>query len=137
MNMSIAVFTAGLAWFVLAAILFFNPMTDRVYTSQESEAGVRALPKSPRTIGMILLAVFIQCILWTMVFLAIAKALPGNGLVKGTAFGGILIATKMIPRDIDRLLLTTYPKKRMLIEFVIGSVCCICVGVVFGMLLTG
>jgi hypothetical protein len=135
MNLIFAVVTASLAWFILAAILFFNPIVDKIYTGQENEPGVRALPKSPKTIGMILIAVFTQSILWSFVYYIVAPALPGERLFRGLVFGMILVVTKMIPRDIDRLLLTSYPKRRMVIEFIIGSVCCICVGVVFSLLI--
>jgi uncharacterized membrane protein YagU involved in acid resistance len=107
----------------------------RSHTGQENEPGVRALPKSPKTIGMILIAVFTQSILWSFVYYIVAPALPGERLFRGLVFGMILVVTKMIPRDIDRLLLTSYPKRRMVIEFIIGSVCCICVGVVFSLLI--
>jgi hypothetical protein len=43
----------------------------------------------------------------------------------------VLTATKILPRDIDRLLLTTYPKRRMVIEAVIGVICAFVVGFVF------
>jgi len=135
MNISIVVIIASAVWFFLAAVLFFNPVVDKIYKSQEGDSGVRVLPKSLKTISMILLAVFIQCILWSVVFKTVSPALPEGALYKGFGFGLILISTKMIPRDIDRLLLSTYPRKRMLIEFIIGAVCCICVGVVFAALL--
>jgi len=41
--MILAIFVSIAAWFVVAAILFFNPIADRFYRSQESEPAVRAL----------------------------------------------------------------------------------------------
>jgi len=131
----IAVAVASVAWFIVAAILFFNPVTDRVYRSEESNPAVKALPKSPQTIGKILTAIVIQVILWAYVYTIIQSVLPADKLMKGLLFGFIVVLTKMIPRDIDRVLLTTYPRKRMSIEFVIGIVCSFVVGIVFGYLL--
>lgn len=135
METLIATGAATAAWFITAAALFFNPIVDPIYRSQEGHPAVRALPKVPATIGKILLAVAIQSFLWALVFRLIEPVLPGETLGKGLAFGAILVVTKLVPRDVDRLLLTTYPTKRMLIELVIGIVCAIVVGVVYAYVL--
>ena len=126
---------ATLAWFVVAAILFFNPIVDKIYRSEESHPAVRSLPQNPKTIGMILLAVVIQTAAWAYVYAMVKPVLPETPIMKGVMFGLILTLTKILPRDIDRVLLTTYPKKRMAIEFVIGIVCAVVLGVVFAYLL--
>lgn len=135
MTFLLAVLAATVIWFVLAGILFFNPVTDKVYRSEEKHAAVRTLPQSPKTIGMILIAIIIQTVLWAYVYTLVAAALPGDKLIKGLMFGLILVLTKIIPREADRILLTTYPKKRMTIEFIIGIICSLAVGVTFGYLL--
>lgn len=132
MTFLLAVLVAAIAWFIVAAILFFNPITDKIYRSEEKHPAVRALPQAPKTIGMILGAVLLQTLLWAYVYQLVSPALPGDKMARGLLFGFILVLTKIIPRDIDRLLLTTYPKKRMLIEFAIGIVCSFVVGIVFG-----
>ncbi len=131
----VAVLVATILWFLVAAVLFFNPFVDKIYRSEEGHAGVRALPQSAKTIGMILLAVVIQSLLWAYVYTLISSGLAGGRLCKGLTFGLILSLTKIIPRDIDRILLTTYPRKRMTIEFVVGIICSLVVGIVFGYLL--
>lgn len=131
----LAIIVATILWFLVAAVLFFNPVIDKIYRSEESHAAVRALPQSLKTICMILIAVVIQSALWAYVYTLISPALIGGKLCKGLVFGLILALTKIIPRDIDRILLTTYPKKRMTIEFIIGIICSLVVGVVFGYML--
>jgi len=131
----LAVLVATILWFLVAAVLFFNPFVDKIYRSEESHAAVRALPQSGKTIGMILLAVVVQSLLWAYVYTLIGSALGGGKLGRGLTFGLILALTKIIPRDIDRILLTTYPRKRMTIEFIIGIICSLIVGVVFGYML--
>lgn len=133
--MIIAVLTATFAWFVTAAILFFNPWTDRIYNLTAGAPGVRALPKSPQTIVKILAAILVQCILWALLYDILKPALPGTGWLKGLSFGGVLLTFKMIPREIDRLLLSTYPLQRLQIEFWIGAICCFVVGIVFALIL--
>ena len=130
-----AIGAATFAWFIVAGILFFNPITDKIYRSRDHQPGVRVLPPNPKSIGMILAAIVVQIILWALVFHAVKGALPIDKLTRGLSFGLILIATKMIPRDADRILLSTYPSKRMAIEFVIGCVSMMVVGIVFGYLI--
>lgn len=135
MNFALAVLAATLTWFVVAAILFFNPVVDPLYRAQEVHPAVRALPQAPSTIAKILLAVFVQCLVWAGVYLGVREALPGETLEKGAWFGLILCLTKILPRDIDRVLLTTYPARRLGIEFVIGLLCAFVVGWTFAWLL--
>ena len=131
----LAVVIATIVWFVVAAILFFNPVVDKIYRTEERHAAVRALPQSAKTIGMILIAIVIQSALWAYVYTMVSPAFSGGKLTKGLLFGFILVLTKIIPRDTDRILLTTYPKKRMTIEFIVGIVCSLVVGIVFGYML--
>lgn len=135
MSTLLVILAATVAWFVVAAILFFNPIIDPIYRAEEKSPAVRALPQGPATIARILVAVFVQCVLWALVYLAIAPSLPSPTWLKGLAFGGIITVVKVIPRDIDRLLLTTYPARRMTIELVNGIVCAAVVGLVFAFLL--
>ncbi len=131
----LAIVVATIIWFLVAAILFFNPVVDKIYRTEERHAAVRALPQSPKTIGMILIAIVIQSALWAYVYTLINPAFSGGKLTKGLLFGFILVLTKIIPRDTDRILLTTYPRKRMTIEFIVGIICSLVVGIVFGYML--
>jgi hypothetical protein len=127
----VAVLIASAVWFLVAAILFFNPIVDKVYRSEEAHPAVKALPQTPGTIGKILLAILAQSLAWAFLYTQIAPAFGGGYVPKGLFFGVILILVKMVPRDIDRILLSTYPVKRMTIEFVIGVICSFVVGLVF------
>ena len=135
MSFLIAVGAATIFWFVAAAVSFFNPVVDKIYRSEEEHPAVRSLPQSPATIGKILLAVLVQCLVWAWVYVTVSPAL-GTGLVsKGLVFGAILCATKILPRDVDRVLLTTYPPRRLTIEAVIGVLCAFVVSFTFAWLL--
>jgi len=135
MHFIFAVSAASLTWFIAAAALFFNPFVDRIYRSQEGHPAVRTLPQNPRTIAMILAAVIVQCVAWVYVYTLVEDALPDALMSKGLVFGLILTLTKILPRDVDRLLLTTYPGGRMTIEAVVGVVCAFIVGLVFAYML--
>lgn len=127
----LAVGGATLAWFVTAGALFFNKPVDKAYRRFESHPSVRQLPPSPSTMGKIVLAVALQCLLWAAVFVLIAPALPSGFFPRTLAFAGIIVAVKVVPRDIDRVLLTTYPGPRMTIEFIVGIVCALVVAAAF------
>lgn len=128
MDYLIAIGIATAAWFIAAAVLFFNPIVDKIYNLTANHPSVRVLPQSPSTIVKILLAISIQCVLWAIVYCWVKDALPEETSQAGLIFGGIISLVKIIPRDIDRILLTTYPSKRMAIEFVVGIICAFVVG---------
>ena len=129
--MVLAIVAATGAWFVAAALMFFNPPVDKLYNAEAGHPAVRSLPKVPKTIGMILGAIVVQVVLWAWVFTLIKPVLPPDAPMRGVVFGLVLTATKIVPRDVDRLLLTTYPRRRLSIEAVIGVLCALVVGLVF------
>jgi len=135
MSFLLAVLAATGAWFVAAAILFFNPPVDKIYRSEEEHPAVKVLPQSPITIGKILLAVVIQCALWAWIYTLIKAGLPADPNMKALIFSAVIVLVKIIPRDIDRILLTTYPSKRLTIEFIVGIICAAVVGFVFAYML--
>ena len=135
MNLAIAIAAASGLWFLAAGISFFNPIVDKIYRSEESHPAVKQLPQGPATIGKILLAVVVQCVAWAWVYVTVAPSLPDGLVPRGLMFGAILCATKIMPRDVDRVLLTTYPPKRLTIEVIVGIVCAFVVGLTFAWLL--
>jgi hypothetical protein len=135
MDFAIAVGASAGFWFVAAAVSFFNPIVDKIYRSEESHPAVRQLPRAPATIAKILLAVVVQCVVWAWVYTVVSPSLGGELVEKGLLFGTILCATKILPRDVDRVLLTTYPPKRLTIEVVVGVLCAYVVGFTFAWLL--
>lgn len=131
MSLVLAVAGATVAWFVAAGVLFFNPVVDRPYRAQESDPAVRSLPQTPKTIAMILAAVLAQSALWAGIYWLVKPALGADPWVQAALFGVLIVLVKVVPRDIDRLLLTTYPKRRMAIEFFAGIACAFVVSSVF------
>ncbi|HRY30255.1 MAG TPA: hypothetical protein P5079_09505 [Elusimicrobiota bacterium] len=135
MNVVIAVTVASIIWFVLAGALFFNPLVEPIYNSEENSPAVKKLPKTPKTMGLIMAAILAQTILWALVFKWLSPHLYWPPLSKGLFFGLMLTCMKMVPRDVDRLLLTTYPLKRMAVEFIIGTACSFVIGLTFAFII--
>ncbi len=135
MSFLIAIGAAAGFWFVAAAISFFNPIVDKIYRSEESHPSVRNLPQAPATIAKILLAVVVQCVAWAWVYRLVEPALGDTLQERALTFGTILCLTKIMPRDVDRVLLTTYPPKRLTIEIVVGILCAFVVGGTFAWLM--
>lgn len=131
----LTILIATIFWFILAGILYFNPIIDKVYRSEDKKPGVRVLPMSAKTMGKVFLVVLLQVICFASVFVLIKSALPEAGLIRGLIFGFIIVLTKIIPRDTDRILVSTYPTKRLTIEFFIGIIASFVVGIVFGYML--
>ena len=127
----IAIILASLAWFFISSILFFNPIVQKIYNKDNRHPSVKVLSVSIGTVLKIWIAILIQCTLWALVYYCINSALPDSTFREGLIFGGIIIFIKVIPRDIDRLLLSNYPKQRMTIEFLVGIICAFVVGFVF------
>lgn len=134
-DFGLAVLAATVAWFVTAGVAFFNPPVAKIYATEEEHPAVKVLPQSPATIGKILSAVLVQCLMWAGVYVMIKPGLGDDPVRAGLVFGGLICLVKIVPRDIDRVLLTTYPPKRLTIEFVVGVVCAFVVGFAFAYLL--
>lgn len=135
MNFIIAVTAASCGWFAAAALLFFNPFVNQFYKPAEAHPAVKPLAPGAATPLKILGAVALQCVLWALVYRWIKPGLPASTAGAGTVFGGIIFLMKILPRDIDRLLLTTYPAIRMAVEFVVGLVCAFTVSFTYAALL--
>lgn len=54
MDYLIATGVATGAWFITAALLFFNPPVDKIYNKESEHPAVRILPKNGGTIAKIL-----------------------------------------------------------------------------------
>ncbi len=134
-NVLLGIAAATVVWFIAAAVLFFNPIVDKIYRSEESHPSVRVLPQSPVTIAKILGAVVVQCVAWAGVYVVVEPALGESFVSQAGLFGTLIVLVKIMPRDLDRLLLTTYPPKRLTIEIVVGIVCAYLVGGAFAWLI--
>ncbi len=122
---------ASVAWFVIGGALYMNPLTDKIYKSADNSA-VKEWPNLPKYLGLMFAGgALAQYILWAFVFALVKPALPGGTLLQGVVFGLVLIAVKIFPRFFDMWIQTTYPNKKLVIEFINGSIGSFVGGVIF------
>jgi hypothetical protein len=125
-HVTLVILLTATAWVVLGSILFFNPLVDRVYQvvyqHPERYPQVRVVPKSPRSLALILGINVLKCSCYAAVYLLVVKSLPAEPVSRGVLFGVMLTLTRMIPGDVDRAFFTTYPANLLWIEFAIFTI---------------
>lgn len=123
---TLVIVVTAVVWVVLGSILFFNPLVDRVYQEAyrhpEKYPQVRVVPKSPGSLALILGINILKCSCYAVVYLIIVTCLPAEPLRRGVLFGVMLTLTRMIPGDVDRAFLTTYPARLAWVEFAIFTI---------------
>jgi hypothetical protein len=126
LHIALVILLTALAWVVLGSILFFNPLVDPVYQEMyrqpEKYPQVRSVPKSPATLALISAINILKCSCYAAVYLLVLPCLPAGPAGRGVVFGIVLTLTRMIPGDVDRAFLTTYPATPAWIEFAIFTV---------------
>jgi hypothetical protein len=120
-HIALVILLTAIAWVVVGSILFFNPLVDPVYQNMyrhpDKYPQARSVPKSPRTLALILAINVLKCSCFAAVYLLVLPCLPAEPASRGVLFGLLLTLTRMIPGDVDRAFLTTYPAKAAWIEF--------------------
>src|SRR4051812_20682570 len=110
---ALVIVLTAVGWVVVGSVLFFNPLVDRVYQEAyrhpEKYPQVRVVPKSPASLALILGINILKCSCYAAVYLLVFTSLPADPLRRGVLFGIMLTLTRMIPGDVDRAFLTTYP----------------------------
>lgn len=123
LHVTLVIVLTAIAWVVLGSLLFFNPLVDPVYQEMyghpDKYPQVRSVPKSPRTLALILTINILKCSCYAAVYLLVLPSLPAEPASRGVLFGVLLTLTRMIPGDVDRAFFTTYPATPAWIEFVI------------------
>jgi len=126
LHVALVILLTALAWVVLGSILFFNPLVDPVYQElyghPDKYPQARKVPKSPRSLALILAINILKCSCYAAVYLLVLPSLPAEPVSRGLLFGVLLTLTRMIPGDVDRAFFTTYPAKPAWIEFTIFTV---------------
>ena len=126
LHVALVILLTAIAWVALGSILFFNPLVDPVYQEMygnpDKYPQVRLVPKSPRSLALILAINVLKCSCYAAVYLLVVSSLPAEPVSRGVLFGVLLTLTRMIPGDVDRAFLTTYPATPAWIEFAIFTV---------------
>lgn len=126
----------GVVWFVIGGVFYRNPWIAPIYDKAENSPGLKKWENmSKYLIQMFILGTLVQCVLWAFIFTIIEPVLFQDPLMKGFAFGIVLVFIKIIPRMLDMWLQTTYPNELLLIEFINGTIGSFIIGGIFAFLL--
>jgi hypothetical protein len=113
---------AGLVHFVAIALLYANPITDRLSRELEKAPAVRQWPSQPRYFVTQFLGTQIEIYILATGFLWLRPKLDMPGLAGAFALGGLLAATRVFPRFWNMWIQTTYPHRLLAIEVVNGTI---------------
>jgi hypothetical protein len=112
---------AGLFHFVVIALLYANPVTDRLSANLERSEGVRQWPSKPRYFTTQFFGTQVEVYILTVAFVWLRPTLTLGGYGGALALGLLLAATRVYPRFWNMWIQTTYPRRLLAIEVVNGT----------------
>jgi hypothetical protein len=113
---------AGLVHFVVIAVLYANPLTDRLSRGLEAGPAVKQWPSKPRYFATQFLGTQVEVYILTAGFLWLRPLIATPGLAGGLLLGALLAATRVYPRFWNMWIQTTYPPRLLAIEVVNGTI---------------
>jgi hypothetical protein len=113
---------AGLVHFVAIALLYANPITDKLSRELEKAPAVRQWPSQPRYFITQFFGTQVEIYILTTGFLWLRPKLDLTGLAGAFALGGLLAATRVFPRFWNMWIQTTYPNRLLAIEVINGTI---------------
>lgn len=112
---------AGVVHFVMIAVLYANPITDRLSRGLEQGAAVKQWPSQPRYFVTQFLGTQVEVYILTIGFLWLRPLIGLPGFEGAFALGGLLAATRVYPRFWNMWIQTTYPNRLLAIEVINGT----------------
>jgi hypothetical protein len=112
---------AGLVHFVIIALLYANPITDRLSADLERAPAVRQWPSKPRYFVMQFLGTQVEVYILTFAFFWLRPLIGWPGYGGALALGFLLAATRVYPRFWNMWIQTNYPRRLLMIEVVNGT----------------
>jgi hypothetical protein len=112
---------AGLVHFAVIAILYANPITDRLSRGLEQGAAVKQWRSKPRYFVTQFCGTQVEVFILTTAFLWLRPLIAIPGIGGAIALGGLLAATRVYPRFWNMWIQTTYPNLLLAIEVINGT----------------
>ena len=113
---------AGLVHFVVIAILYANPLTDRLSRGLEQGPAVKQWASKPKYFLTQFLGTQVEVYILTLGFLWLRPSIAVPGFAGAMLLGGLLAATRVYPRFWNMWIQTNYPNRLLAIEVVNGSI---------------
>jgi hypothetical protein len=112
---------AGVVHFVVIALLYANPITDRLSADLEKSPGVKQWASKPRYFLTQFLGTQLEVYILTIGFFWLRPLIGMPGYSGALALGVLLSATRVYPRFWNMWVQTTYPQRLLAIEVVNGT----------------
>jgi hypothetical protein len=112
---------AGLVHFVVIAILYANPIVDRLSRGLERGPAVKQWPSKPKYFLIQFLGTQVEVYLLTSAFLWLRPLIGVAGYGGALLLGALLAAIRVYPRFWNMWIQTTYPNRLLAIEVINGT----------------
>jgi hypothetical protein len=114
---------AGLFHFVLIALLYGNPIADRLAAKYEpGSPACRVWASKPKYFVTQFFGTQVEVYILTTAFIWLRPSIDLPGYAGALALGALLAATRVYPRFWNMWIQTTYPRPLLAVEVVNGTV---------------
>ena len=112
---------AGLVHFVVIALLYANPITDRLSADLEKAPAVKQWPSKARYFVTQFFGTQVEVYILTLGFFWLRPVIGVSGYVGALLLGLLLAATRVYPRFWNMWIQTNYPPRLLAIEVINGT----------------
>jgi hypothetical protein len=112
---------AGVVHFVVIAILYANPVVDRLSRGLEQGPAVKQWPSKPKYFVTQFLGTQVEVYLLTIAFFWLRPLIGVSGYRGAFLLGALLAGIRVYPRFWNMWIQTTYPNRLLVIEVINGT----------------
>jgi hypothetical protein len=112
---------AGLVHFVVIALLYANPITDRLSAELEKSPAVKQWASKPKYFVTQFFGTQVEVYILTVAFFWLRPLIGEPGYAGALMLGLLLAATRVYPRFWNMWIQTTYPNLLLAIEVINGT----------------
>lgn len=116
---------AGVAHFVVIALLYGNPIVDAYSREANRHVAVRQWPTQAGYFVRQFLGTQVEVYIMTAAFFWLRPATPAAGYLGALEIGALLAALRVYPRFWNMWIQTTFPGRLLLVEVINGSLGCL------------
>lgn len=116
---------AGLAHFVLVAILYGNPVVDAYSREANRHVSVKQWPTQAAYFVRQFFGTQVEVYLMTVAFVWLRPATAAPGYAGALEVGAMIAALRVYPRFWNMWIQTTFPNRLLLVEVVNGTLGCL------------
>lgn len=112
---------AGVVHFAVIAVLYGNPIVDRIDRAFEGSPAMKRWPSKPRYFATQFLGTQVEVYILTAAFFWLRPGIGVPGYPGALLLGGVFAAIRVYPRFWNMWIQTTYPNRLLAIEVVNGT----------------